>query len=158
MNLNKAAVIVLHEKKSDSIILTERTINLRHHPGEICFPGGSWQIDDKNLYETALRELQEELGVEPNRVRLKKQLQIEQTPSGFLIQPWRASIEDLSPFKINEEEVNRIIWLPMARVFERSNYKKLVIERKGIKISTHQFIDEAHFIWGVTARIMMQLC
>ena len=59
-----SAVLVLHELATDSLVLTKRSNKLRHHPGEICFPGGIWENQDENLYATALRELNEELGIE----------------------------------------------------------------------------------------------
>ena len=102
MDLNKikhfvhSGVIVLYERSSDSIILTKRSEHLKHHPGEVCFPGGVWENGDANLYATALRELNEELGIEPSRVSLIKELTIERTLLGAIIHAWFASIESIN--------------------------------------------------------------
>jgi 8-oxo-dGTP pyrophosphatase MutT (NUDIX family) len=156
-NTHDAAVIVLHEKETDSLILTERSCHLRDHPGEICFPGGRWEEGDNTLYDTALRELQEELGIDSVRVQLQKLLKTEQTLSGYLIHPWLAFIDTISPYQINPLEVTNILRLPMSEVYKRANYQQIRVQRQGLEIVTYQFLAEHHVVWGATARIMMQL-
>ena len=77
-----AAVVVLYEHATDSLILTRRSNQLRDQPGEICFPGGHWDEGDQTLYDTALRELQEELGIRAERVQLQKMMKTQKTLSG----------------------------------------------------------------------------
>ncbi|MBA3535493.1 MAG: CoA pyrophosphatase [Tatlockia sp.] len=153
----EAAVIVLHELVSDSLILTQRSLGLRNHPGELCFPGGSWQEGDKDFYATALRELQEELGIAPSRVNLKQALEPERTLTGYMIYPWFASITNISPFQIDSEEVSELVRLPMTEVIKASNYKEISVSRFGLSIQTYQFRAKEYYVWGATARIMMQL-
>ena len=153
----KAAVFVLHDLSNDSLILTQRSTGLRAHPGEIGFPGGSWQEGDKSLYETALRELQEELGILPTRVQLEKAMKPERTLTGYLIYPWFASIESLIPYLADSAEVSEVFSLPMSEVQKASNYREIVVPRFGLEIPSYQFIASTHFVWGATARIMMQL-
>lgn len=155
---NESAVIVLIEEVTNSLILTERSLHLRDHPGEICFAGGRWHESDKNLWYTALRELKEELGIEPSRVTLTRSLPIEQTLKGSIIYPWLATIPELSPYCINEEEVTSLLKLPMQEVMLPDNYKDIVVERYGLKIRSCQFTASEYFIWGATARIMRRLC
>ena len=156
--LYEAAVIVLHELASDSLILTERSQMLRDHPGEICFPGGRWEQGDATLFNTALRELNEELGVSPDRVSFKNNMKVEKTMTGFRIHPFLATIETLSPYQLNNSEVVSVLRLPMNNVRNRSNYKEISISRSGQEILTYQFLTDEKFVWGATARIMMQLC
>lgn len=153
----EAAVIVLHELVSDSLILTQRSPALRNHPGEICFPGGGWQEGDNDFYATALRELQEELGIEPSRVKLKQALKPERTLTGFMIYPWLASIKNISPYLIDINEVSELFRLPMSEVIKSSNYKEISVSRLGLSIKTYQYSAKNHQVWGATARIMMQL-
>lgn len=152
-----AAVVVLHELSSDSLVLTQRSKTLRAHPGEICFPGGRWQVGDKSLYDTALRELREELGVLSSRIKLQKSLRPEQTLTGFIIHPWFASIDQLSPYQADENEVDEVFFLPFNEVVKKSNYQEIQISRSGFTITTYQFIASGHYVWGATARIMMQM-
>ena len=104
MDLNKikqwsyAGVVILYEQSTDSLILTKRSIHLRKHPGEICFPGGVWEEGDDNYYYTALRELHEELGIDSSRVTLIKELAEERTLLGSVIHPWLTRIESIEPF------------------------------------------------------------
>lgn len=94
----ESAVIVLLEQATRSLVLTQRSANLRDHPGEVCFPGGRWQPGDSDFYATALRELEEELGIEASRVIPIQELQLEQTHNGSTIHPWLASIATLEPY------------------------------------------------------------
>ena len=153
----KAAVIILKELATDSLILTLRSSKLRHHPGEACFPGGHWQEDDLNFYQTALRELNEELQIKPERVSLIRPLVVERTLAGSLIYPWFASIEQLEPFQIDAEEVREVFSLPMKAVTNPINYQEVELMRYGLKIKSQQFVASPHFIWGATVRIMKQL-
>ena len=152
-----AAVVVLHESASDSLVLTQRSHTLRNHPGEICFPGGRWQVGDRTLCDTALRELQEELGVSPARIVLQKALRTERTLSGYLIHPWFATIENLSPYHADRNEVVEVYYLPMSEIIKASNYEKIQISRFGLNFTTYRFVASSHYVWGATARIMMQL-
>lgn len=153
----ESAVIVLHELASDSLILTQRSASLKNHPGEICFPGGQWQKGDEDFYATALRELQEELGIVPGRVHLQGAMKTERTLTGYIIYPWLASIENLLPYQANEAEVMEVFKLPMNEVVELANYEEIVVNRLGLNIKSYQYKASGHFVWGATARIMMQL-
>jgi 8-oxo-dGTP pyrophosphatase MutT (NUDIX family) len=165
MELNKisgqktihSAIMALHELSTDSIILTKRSNNLRNYPGEICFPGGVWEMQDENLYATALRELYEELGIKANRITLIKELQTEQTLPGVIIHPWLASIESTNPYYLNPEEVTALIHIPRFMVINPHNYREIIIEKAGKCFKSCEFIPNDELIWGVTARIMKQL-
>lgn len=152
-----AAVMVLLEEHSNTIVLTERSQHLRHHADEICFPGGTIENQDGTLLDTALRELEEELNITPERVHAIQPLQTEFTLTGFLIQPWFASIKTLPPFSRQQEEVQRVIQVPFSDVCQRKNYKDIFFENKNKRIKTVAFVRENDVIWGATARIMMQL-
>lgn len=153
-----SAVMVLHELSSNSLILTKRSEKLRTHPGEICFPGGVWEMGDVNLYATALRELHEELGITANRVDLVKELEIERTLLGAIIHPWFARIESIDPNRLNPEEITSIISIPMHLAQDSKNYRELVINRYGHRFKSLEFVLPGDLLWGATARIMKQLC
>lgn len=153
---NHSAVIVLHDQSIDSLILTKRTENLRNHPGEICFPGGFAEKVDSSLYHTALRELKEELDVDPERVTLIKEMAIEYTLRGTIIHPWYASIESIIPYRLNDNEVASLIFIPMHLVSAAHNYREIIFEQRGLHIKSCEFIPNEGSIWGATARIMKQ--
>ncbi|MGL5742831.1 MAG: NUDIX hydrolase [Legionella sp.] len=155
--LRHSAVIVLHERLSDSLILTQRSDQLRAHPGEICFPGGTWEDGDANYYATALRELHEEIGVAAERVTLIKELKTQTTSLGSIIHPWLAHIESINPYHLNAEEVVRLIAIPMSLVRDAKNYRDFYVERGGRRFKTCEFTANKEWVWGATARIMKQL-
>lgn len=152
-----SAVIVLHELSTGSLILTKRSEQLRAHPGEICFPGGSWEEGDENLYATGLRELYEELGIQADRVTFIRELITQQTLLGSIIHPWFASIESVEPYRLNPNEVTRLITVPMSLVQDKKNYKDVIVERRGFKFKSCEFVYKDDWIWGATAKIMKQL-
>lgn len=155
---NKSAVVVLHDIITNSLVLTKRNIHLRHHPGEICFPGGRWEIGDDNLWITALRELKEEIGVDRRRVELIQALKPEKSRYGSSIFPWFASISNIKPFVLNKYEVAALVTIPMAEVLKPKNYREILIDYKGQSFTSCEFIASEEYIWGATARIMLQLC
>ena len=152
-----AAVIALYERSTDSLILTKRSELLRTHPGEICFPGGVWEEGDKDLYATALRELYEELGIISDRVTLIKELKIQETLLGSVIYPWFASIESINPYHINQDEVERVISLPMTLVQSEKNYRDVIVSRGRFHFKSCEFVFNDDWVWGATAKIMRQL-
>ncbi len=152
-----SSVIVLYDLSKDSLILTKRSQMLNKHPGEVCFPGGFQEINDQDLYSTALRELNEELGVTSDRITLIRKLNIERTLLGLVIHPWYASIDSIFPYTMNPQEVSKLILVPMPLVKNQKNYKEIRIEKEGKHIVTCQFIANEELIWGATARIMRQL-
>lgn len=165
MDLNKtkknvpvhSAVMVLRELSTDSLVLTKRNEHLHHHPGEISFPGGVWEEQDHTLYDTALRELYEELSISEDRLIPVKALEVESTLSGIVIYPWLAHIESIHPYKLNIQEVSSLVSIPFSLVKEAENYRDITIERYGLHFNSCQFIPYEGMIWGATARIMKQL-
>lgn len=152
-----SSVIVLHDLFKNSLILTKRSEQLRNHPGEVCFPGGFQEVTDQNLYSTALREVDEELGITSDRITLIRELEVEKTLQGLIIHPWFASIKNVFPYTMNLQEVSELIFVPMDLVNNPQNYKELRLEKDGRRIMTCQFIANKELIWGATARIMRQL-
>lgn len=152
-----SAVMVLHCHLTDSLILTKRSELLRNHPGEVCFPGGIWEPMDISLYATALRELEEELGIGADRVVLIRELPIERTLLGAVIHPFLASIESIEPYKLNSDEVSELLSVPMSLVINPENYRELAISRYGKQFKSLEFNAGEEFVWGATARIMRHL-
>ncbi|MCC5015982.1 MULTISPECIES: NUDIX hydrolase [unclassified Legionella] len=153
----EAGVIVMHDLTTDSLVLTQRSTEMPEHPGEICFPGGRWQEGDDNLYATALRELREELDIDSSRIQLQRSMALERTLTGYIIQPWLVTIESIDPYKANLAEVSAVFSLPLAEVSNLSNYQEVTVKRYGVDIKSYQYMASTYFVWGATARIMMQL-
>ncbi len=88
--LRPSAVLIPLFKKDnqDTLLFTKRNQIVAHHKGEICFPGGMMDPSDQNLMQTALREAQEEVGINPEAVEILGSLDEIITPSGFHITPF----------------------------------------------------------------------
>lgn len=128
-----------------SLTFILRTMKV-NHPGQIGFPGGQYEHKDKNLYNTVLREIEEELGIEKELVYLLGQLSDQTTPSKFWIRPFVVLIPGNIEYKTADKiEVDKIFSVPVLNL-------KRVYGLYGV-----EFWENDLKIWGVTARIMDEL-
>ncbi len=140
------------------LIFTERRADLRRHAGEISFPGGRRDPDDADLSFTALRETQEEIGLDPNLVELGEELPATNTfATGYRIHPFVGRIPhprelDLQP---NPGEVETVLTFSLDVLRENYDMRRLV--RRGVPIHTPTYEIEGQLIWGATARILGDL-
>ena len=140
------------------LVFTERRADLRRHAGEISFPGGRKDEGDADLTATALREAQEEIGLDPSRVELGEELPTTGTfVTGYRIHPFVGLIPhpaelDLEP---NPAEVETVLAFSLEAL--RDNYAMRRLIRRGIPFHTPTYEVEGHQIWGATARILGDL-
>ena len=153
-----AAVVlpVLKDGGEDHLILTKRTEVVLHHKGQICFPGGARDPDDKSLWETALRECQEEIGLDPSQVALVRELGRQYTPTGFRVTPFVANIQPPVIFKPNPNEIATIFSVPFSHFRERSNIRIIRQKWEGREFLDPHIVYQGHEIWGVTGRILCE--
>ena len=140
------------------LVFTERRADLRRHAGEISFPGGRRDEADADLSETALREAEEEIGLDPAAVELTERLPSTNTfVTGYRIHPFVGRIPhpaglDLQP---NPAEVETVLTFSLAVLRESYAIRRLV--RRGVAIHTPTYEIEGRLIWGATARILSDL-
>ena len=140
------------------LVFTERRADLRRHAGEISFPGGRRDEGDEDLAATALREAQEEIGLDPSRVELGDELPTTGTfVTGYRIHPFIGRIPhpgelDLEP---NPAEVETVLTFSLGAL--RDSYEMRRLIRRGVPIHTPTYEIEGHLIWGATARILGDL-
>lgn len=154
----QAAVLVpLHIRRGVlHAVFTERHHELPRHAGEISFPGGRREPDDRDLIATALRETQEEVGLPPESVEIVGAL--EPTPtvvSGYAIYPFVGLVPSSFRWTPSDGEVAAVIDLSLAAVAAGYGRKRLV--RRGAAIHTDAYVADGHMIWGATARIVSDL-
>jgi 8-oxo-dGTP pyrophosphatase MutT (NUDIX family) len=140
------------------LIFTERRADLRRHAGEISFPGGRRDEGDADLVATALREAQEEIGLDPAVVEVGEEL----PPTGTFVTRYRIHPVvgriphprelDLRP---NPAEVETVLTFSLELLREGYAMRRLV--RRGVPIHTPTYEVEGHLIWGATARILGDL-
>jgi 8-oxo-dGTP pyrophosphatase MutT (NUDIX family) len=138
------------------LVLTERRQDLRRHAGEISFPGGRQDEPDESLLRTALREAQEEIGLEPEAVEVVGALPpIGTFVTNYKVHPFVGVIGDLREFEPNPTEVETVLAFTLAELRESFAMRRLV--RRGIPIRTPTYLVGEHLIWGATARILGDL-
>jgi 8-oxo-dGTP pyrophosphatase MutT (NUDIX family) len=139
-----------------SVVLTKRRADLRRHAGEISFPGGRKDAEDADLTATALREAEEEIGLERSQVTLLGELPPTSTfVTNYVIHPFLGMIPAGVAWRLSAREVDIVLELPLAAI--RSGRTKTNIERRGMTFETDAYIVEDHIIWGATARIIEHL-
>jgi len=140
------------------LVFTERRADLRRHAGEISFPGGRHDADDADLEATALREAEEEIGLDPSVVEIGDALPPTSTfVTGYRIHPFIGLIPhpielDLKP---NPAEVETVLTFSLDLL--RDGYEMRRLIRRGVPIHTPTYEVEGHLIWGATARILGDL-
>ena len=156
--LKPAAVLVpIHERAGEHYLtLIERAATLRSHSGEIAFPGGNVTAEDKDTLATALREFQEEIGIDPENVQIIGQLDQVTVGSRYLVTPFVGIV--MSPFNAspNKEEVSSVISIPVSALLDPDCFTT-ELKTDGKPRVIYHFRYEALDIWGATARILKQL-
>lgn len=140
------------------VILTKRSDNLKHHPGQIALPGGKAERDDKNSIATALREAHEEIGLNKTNVEILGILPKHQTITHFSVTPVVGLVKNSFEPKIELGEVNEIFEIPF-QIF--TNHKNFQIHHRlwnNQKRGYYTVPYGPYYIWGATARIMKMFC
>jgi 8-oxo-dGTP pyrophosphatase MutT (NUDIX family) len=137
------------------LIFTERRADMRRHAGEISFPGGRHDPGDADLEQTALREANEEIALDPASVAIAGALPPVSTfVTGYRIQPFVGLVDEPGALGLepNPTEVETVLTLSLARLREGYEMRRLV--RRGVPIHTPTYEVDGQLIWGATARIL----
>ena len=154
----QAAVIALiTDAPSPELIFTLRSKHLSHHAGEVCFPGGMWELQDTSLMATALRETHEEIGLAPNRVEVMGALSVRPTRSGTLVRPFVGRISADNRFHLNPHELDTLFSVPLADFEHGLQVRTDVFEHQGKRYSFPAYVYQGHEIWGFTAGVTAEL-
>jgi 8-oxo-dGTP pyrophosphatase MutT (NUDIX family) len=149
-------LFLLGEDEAPHVVLTRRRDDLRRHAGEISFPGGRQDPNDADLEQTALREAEEEIGLDRTAVSLLGELQPVSTfVTGYLIHPFVGLIPAGQLWQVSPREVDAVLELPLRAL--REGRTRTQMERRGISFETDAFVIDEHLIWGATARILDNL-
>jgi 8-oxo-dGTP pyrophosphatase MutT (NUDIX family) len=157
--LKPAAVLIalIEENKQLSVVLTKRASHLKHHPGQISFPGGKMEDFDAGFVSAAIREAEEEIGLNIDNINIVGQLLPYETISGYVVTPIIAFIDKKQHYVIDENEVAEIFHVPLQHFLNISNYYTVTIERHRKPFSIHFMPFEHHNIWGATAVMLKDL-
>lgn len=156
-NKPAAVLVAITNDEQPKIWLTQRPKHLKDHPAQICFPGGKVDISDVNNIDTAYREANEEIGVQPQQLELIGTLPIFTTYSGFNIQPVIAYIQNDFQPNVNKEEVDDCFTIPVQHILNETNFIQIKQEKTGKKEPVYFLPYRQKMIWGATAAILYQL-
>lgn len=157
--LRPAAVLVGVQDTPDGarLVLTKRASHLRHHPGQIAFPGGRQDADDADLIATALREAAEEIGLPAACVDVLGTLPAHETVTGFLVTPVLALLPPTVNFVPEPGEVAEVFSAPFAHLTNPARFQ--IEKRRWRGVWRHYYVVPwgPYYIWGATARILRGL-
>ena len=152
-----AVLLPIITRRDPTLLFTRRTAHLARHAGQVSFPGGRWNSNDSSLTATALRETQEETGIEETRVAVAGFLDAYETGTGFAILPVVALLDEGFSLHPDPEEVAEIFEVPMAFLLDPANCRKASREWRGKNRAFYTFAWRDHTIWGATAAILVNL-
>ena len=159
-NSKKAGVSILFHPYNNKVYFT---LILRNkykgvHSNQIGLPGGRFENEDKDIFQTALRETNEEIGVLETDFSLWGELDPVMTlGTGWIIQPFVGEITKNSKININKEEVEELAKIPLFDLLEKHNKRYVSFTKEDERIDSRAFAYEDKLIWGASARMIIQL-
>jgi 8-oxo-dGTP pyrophosphatase MutT (NUDIX family) len=139
------------------VLLTQRASHLKNHPGQISFPGGRIELADAGPWEAALRETQEEIGLEPRFVTRAGYLQDHLVISGFRVTPAVGFVQPGFDLRLDETEVEDVFEVPLEFVLDVRNHLPRDRIIAGHTVITREIPFEGRQIWGATASMLITL-
>lgn len=157
--LRPAAVLVGVQQTATGarLVLTKRASHLRHHPGQIAFPGGRQDPDDTDLIATALREAHEEIALPRDAVQVLGTLPAHETVTGFQVTPVLALLPPDIPFIPEAGEVAEVFTVPLDHITNPARFQ--IEKRRWRGVWRYYYVVPwgPYYIWGATARILRGL-
>ncbi len=150
-----AAVLIslVEREQGRTIIYTQRSAALRAHSGQIAFPGGKIDEDDADAGAAALREAQEEVGLELAGAKILGYMPPYQTGTNYVITPVVAAVSQRERLVPNPHEVDEVFEVPLEFIMDEKNYGRFCVTRLGREHSSWMLDYEGHVIWGITAHL-----
>ena len=155
--LPAAVRVGFREGVQPRLVLTVRTDNLQAHAGQVAFPGGRSDPGDGDALATALRESEEEIGLDRTLVTPLGYLDRFETISGFCVTPVVAKIAAGAQLYPAPDEVAEVFEVPLAFLLEPVNLRRYTMEFRGHQRPMVEFIHGGHRIWGATAAMLFNL-
>ena len=156
--IRPAAVLVpVVERDEPTVLLTQRAVHLPEHSGQISFPGGKIDPVDKSPAQAALREAQEEIGLERQAVEPLGYLDLYMTTLGYRIVPVIARLAPGFALTLNKSEVDDTFEVPLAFLMDQANHQRHSREWQGMTRHYYAIPYQERYIWGVTAGILRNL-
>ena len=158
-SLKRAAVLIPLVPRGDTfnVVFTRRARHLKHHPGQIAFPGGRYEPQDVDLIETAIRETKEETGILCNRNHILGQLPSLPTISGFLVTPYLSTVPENYRPALDPNEVDDLFEVPIQYLLNPANMRTERVTIDGVNHNIYAIPYSNYSIWGATAQMIKLL-
>jgi 8-oxo-dGTP pyrophosphatase MutT (NUDIX family) len=156
--IRPAAVLVpVIDHAEPMVLLTQRAQHLPDHPGQVSFPGGKIDKSDASPLDSALREAEEEIGLDRSFVTPIGYLDLYMTTLGYRIVPVIARVEPGFNLTLNTSEVDAVFEVPLAFVMDQNNVQRHSRDWRGMTRHYYAITFGERYIWGVTAGILRNL-
>jgi 8-oxo-dGTP pyrophosphatase MutT (NUDIX family) len=152
-----AVLVAVVEHDDPTVLLTQRAQHLPDHPGQISFPGGKIEQADKSPLDSALREAQEEIGLDRSFVSVLGYLDLYMTTLGYRIVPVIARVKPGFELVLNPMEVDAAFEVPLAFLMDQNNVQRHSRDWQGMTRHYYAITFGERYIWGVTAGILRNL-
>lgn len=149
-----AVVVALSNEADPGVLLTQRSPHLSLHAGEIAFPGGKQDETDENLLHTAVREMQEEVGISADRFEALGPLHQRITRTRIRVTPYVGILSPDTRLTINRGEIDSAFYVPVGQLCSGELFSVVNVLDNGVtkRVARFQFGD--YDIWGITAMIL----
>jgi len=148
--------VIMGNGRAD-LLIERRAADLPNHAGQYGFPGGAVDPGDRDIVETALREAREEIALDPGGIEVIGRLSDVRTPTGYVVTP----IVGVVPGPVNPApsptEVAFVILVPLRFLLAPGAFRRVRRRAGGLLIQTDALVFEGHAVWGMTARILLEL-
>lgn len=156
--IRPAAVLVpIVDHPEPTVLLTQRAQHLPDHPGQISFPGGKIDKSDESPLHSALREAEEEVGLDRAHVEPLGYLDLYMTTLGYRIVPVIARVKPGFALTLNQSEVDNVFEVPLSYVMDIANMQRHSRDWQGLTRHFYAITFGERYIWGVTAGILRNL-
>jgi 8-oxo-dGTP pyrophosphatase MutT (NUDIX family) len=158
VKMSSVLLLLFPEGEQLYICLTKRPRTMKHHPGQISFPGGKVEKDDISAEMTALREAREEVGIDHDRIEILGKLSdLYVEVSQFSIQPFLAWADQRPDFLVDFGEVEKLILFPVSDFVANEIISEIELETVTGSLQVKYYPYDGEFIWGATAMILSEL-
>jgi len=140
-----------------TVLFTRRTAHLKTHSGQIAFPGGGAEAGDASPEATALRETQEEIGLEPARIELLGALSDYHTRTGYRVTPVVGLVAPPFALALDPHEVDEAFEVPLSFLLDPANHQRHSREYQGRMVPFYAIPYRDYYIWGATAGMLVNL-
>ncbi len=140
-----------------TVLLTQRSADLKHHAGQISFPGGRMETGDRDIAHTALREAHEEVGIRPEEVSVIGYLDPMPTVTGYAVTPVVGLVAGQAEVSVDHTEVEYAFEVPLTFFVDERNEMASERDIRGTRVPIIEFQYDGQRIWGATAHILVEL-